>query len=277
MNYPEEFISGLLAKQGVVDAYGDQARQAGDRWRKALDELEKANGKKGESKNFSQKYLLPLCFFIKNEFGIWIEALGGPEKRFKDLENAVAETQAEWDEEMMRRREAEKGLSDHVDRYLRTTSLLYQKRSEVVEAVREIDFVAEAFYREAMDIRCDLIGFKKPEEFEEIRAAGMERMRILLPKAIEDLDPWEKYVSERADDEMVAPFSEWFTGLFGRLRSRPLKSENMKDTENELDVILEIMRRMTNGTRNSDMPVEKWLANRIKKVKELALRQAAES
>ena len=64
MKYPEEFVSGLLAKQGAVDAYGDQVRQTGDHWRKALDELEKARGKNGESNNFSQKYLLPLCFFI---------------------------------------------------------------------------------------------------------------------------------------------------------------------------------------------------------------------
>ncbi|HOX30380.1 MAG TPA: hypothetical protein P5080_04535 [Candidatus Paceibacterota bacterium] len=276
MKYPEEFVLGLLAKQGAVDAYSDQSVQAGNRWREALDELEKARGEKGRLK-FPRNYLLPLCFFIKGEFGIWIEALGGPEKRFKDLENREAEAQAEWDEEMMREREAEKGLNDHIDSYLRTTSLVYKRRSEVIEAIREIDNIAEMFYQEATDIRCDLIGFKKPAEFEEIRAAGMERMRVLLPEAVKGLESLEKYVAERADDGLVEPFSEWLTDLFDRLSSCELKSETMEATKHELDVILEIMRRMTNGTRNSDTDIEEWLAARIKKVKTLALKQAAES
>ena len=273
----KEFVATVIAKQKLVDARIDQVRQAGGRWNKALDDLEQVKGKKGEPKNLSQNYLLPLCFFIKEKFGIWIEALGGSEKRFKDLKDAVAEAQAEWNEEMMRKRGVEQELNNYIDQYLRTTSLLHQRRSEVAEAIREIDEIAEAFYRETTDIRCNLIGFETPEEFEKIRAAGMKRMRVLLPKTIKDLAPWEKYVSERADDEMVAPFSQWFTSLFSRLRSCPLESENMEDTKKELDAILEIMRRMTNGTRNCDMPIEKWLAQRIKKTKELVLRQAAES
>lgn len=284
MIYPEEFVRAVVAHQKAVDGCNVLVKELGIKLLDMGESLEDEKKRLGKGENRFQEFLLPLCFFIKSKFGVWIKVLGGSEQKFIALEKSIealektkAKTKEEFDEAMEKRREAEKDFYAVVDRYLRLESLVFKKRSEVAEAIRKIEDIAEPFYKQATDIRCDLIGLRKPEEFEEIRAAGMEKMLVLLPKAIEGLSSLEKYVTEDAGDELIESFGEWFSSLLDQLRSCSLESKNMEDTKNELDVILGIMRRMTNGTRNSDTDIEKWVEKRIKQVGRAVLKEAAES
>ncbi len=271
MEIPNEIVLGIKARQGVVEALGEQEDRAFSEFREAQRLLEEAMAPEG----FPQRYFVPLCFAVKRMTGLWIKALGGSESRFDELKNRHDAADKESDESRMREVEAEQALWDFIDQYLRTTDPLYKKRSEVLEAIKKINEVAEVFYKKATDIRCDLIGFKSPQEFERIRAEGMAKMRVLLPKAIEDLRPWEKFLFDRAEDDgFLEPFNRGFARLFGRLNACTLKSETMEGSEDELDVLLEVMRCMTNGTRYPDWLDKEQLGLKVDRVKRLALEAA---
>jgi len=269
MDIPKEIVLGIREKQEVVDVYFEQARLAAGKSIEAYNLLEEAR----PSTEFPRNCLVAICSCIKKTTGWWPKELAGPEPEFDELKKRYAEADKEADKCRMREVEAEQALWDFIDQYLRTTDPLYKKRSEVLEAIRKINEIAEVFYKEATDIRCDLIGFKSPQEFERIRADGMIKMKELLPKAIEDLKPWEKFLFDRADDELLEPFSGGFTRLLRRLSACTLKSETMERTGYELDVILAVMRDMTNGTRYPNWLDKEWLSPKVDRVKRLALEE----
>jgi len=267
MEIPKEIVLGIKTRQGAVEALGEQVSRAAGESLEVDRLLEEAMA----PEKFPEKFLVPFRITIKKTTGLWVEALGGSESRFDELRRRQVESQNEFDKYRMRELEAEQALWDFIDRYLRTTDSIYKKRSEALEAIRKINEIAEKFYREATDIRCALIGFKSPQEFERIRVDGMVKMRELLPRAIEGLQPWEKFLFDRGDDELLEPFSGGFKRLLLRLSACTLKSETMERTEHELDVILEVMRNMTNGTRYPNWLDREWLSPKVDRVKRLAL------
>lgn len=267
---PEDVVLGIRERKANLSKLErslDEEREIIDaEYHKTIEEIKMAR----HPADFPQKFFVPLCFCIESYFNVWLDFLGGDREQFGDLK----EEEGIWREKVWKLRElykdGEQSLTDYIDAYLQKTDPEYLKLARALELIKSFNDLAEVCYKIATDTACNMIGFYKKGEVEQIMRRDAEMTRKALADCKKELGPIERDLFHMSDNKIIAPYSQTYSRLYNQLAGSEIDSNLLDEYRYQLDVVLNVLRQMSNATRRPD-DLKNVISQKINAIERLCL------